>query len=296
MKTKAKKHTGDTVKSLLMQHMASLTRAEKQLASTLLSNYPLSGMASITEIAETAGVSTPTVIRAARKLGFEGFSDLQKAMRAEVYATLEDPIKKHDALSHNTGDSHFVNQFADAVALNIRNTLARLNHETFDAVATLLSNPKKDIYLTGGRITSPIADYLFNHLQITRPKVTHLGTSANIWPQHVVDMNKESVVLIFDIRRYETDLAKLARLADDQGASVVLFTDQWGSPISDIAQHRFDALVEVPSPWDSSVAIMIIVEALIASIQEKDWKSSKQRIEKLETMFGKTKLFRRFSN
>lgn len=294
MKKKANKNHSDTVKSLLMHHMESLTRAEKQLASSLLSNYPLSGMASITEIAKTASVSTPTVIRTARKIGFEGFSDLQKAMKAEVYATLEDPIKKHDALSHDNGDEHFINQFADAVALNIRNTLTRLDTKTFDEVATLLSNPKKHIYLTGGRITRSIADYLFNHLQISRPKVTHLGTSANIWPQHVVDMNKDSVVLLFDIRRYETDLAKLARLADDQGASVVLFTDQWGSPISDIAKHRFDALVEVPSAWDSSVAIMIIVEALIASIQEKDWKSSKQRIEKLETMFGKTKLFRRF--
>lgn len=296
MKTKTKNKNSDTVKNLLMQHMASLTRAEKQLASSLLSNYPLSGMASITEIADAAGVSTPTVIRTARKLGFEGFSDLQKVMRSEVYATLENPIKKHDAWSINRGDAHFINQFADVVALNVRNTLERLDTKTFDDVATLLSDPNKHIYLTGGRITRSIADYLFNHLQITRPNVTHLGTSANIWPQHVVDMDKNSVILLFDIRRYETDLAKLARLADDQGASVVLFTDQWGSPISDIAQHRFDALVEVPSPWDSSVAIMIIVEALIASIQEKDWKSSKRRIEKLETMFGKTKLFRRFGS
>lgn len=276
--------------------MPSLTRAEKQFASSLLSNYPLSGMASITEIAKTADVSTPTVIRTARKLGFEGFSELQKTMRSEVYATLEDPIKKHDAWNYDNGDAHFVNQFADVVALNVRNTLDRLDKKTFDDVATLLSNPKKKIYLTGGRITRSIADYLFNHLQLTRPNVTHLGTSANIWPQHVVDMNKDSVILLFDIRRYETDLAKLAKLADDQGASVVLFTDQWGSPISDIAQHQFDALVEVPSPWDSSVAIMIIVEALIASIQEKDWKNSKRRIEKLETMFGKTKLFRRFGS
>lgn len=279
-----------------MQHMEELTRAEKQVANHLLSNYPVSGIASVTEIANIAQVSTPTVIRTARKLGFDGFSDLQKTMRLEVYATLEDPIKKHDALSRSTHDAHFINQFADAVALNVRNTLDRLDTQTFDDVATLLSNPQKHIYLTGGRITRSIADYLFNHLQITRAKVTHLGTSANIWPQHVVDMNDDSVVLLFDIRRYETDLAKLARLADDQGASVVLFTDQWGSPISDIAQHRFDALVEVPSPWDSSVAIMIIVEALIASIQEKNWKSSKQRIEKLETMFGKTKLFRRFGS
>ena len=48
-----------------------LTRAEKQLAESLLDNYPVSGLGSITTIAENAGVSTPTVVRMVQKLGFK---------------------------------------------------------------------------------------------------------------------------------------------------------------------------------------------------------------------------------
>ena len=100
------------------------------------------------------------------------------------------------------------------------------------------------------------------------------------------------MLVLFDIRRYETDLLKLAKLARDRKCTIVLFTDQWGSPISRLADHVFHALVEAPSSWDSTIAIMLIVEALIADIQAARWEESKGRIEDLEAMFSATKLFR----
>jgi DNA-binding MurR/RpiR family transcriptional regulator len=41
----------------------SLTRAERQLANTINENYPVSGLGSITQVAEKAGVSSPTIVR-----------------------------------------------------------------------------------------------------------------------------------------------------------------------------------------------------------------------------------------
>jgi DNA-binding MurR/RpiR family transcriptional regulator len=99
--------------------------------------------------------------------------------------------------------------------------------------------------------------------------------------------------VVFDIRRYERDLGKLAQLARDKGAVIVLLTDQWGSPISKIADHTFNAAVEVPSSWDSTLAINLIVEALIAEVQAQRWDTAKDRIESLEEMFRETRLFRR---
>ena len=182
-----------------------------------------------------------------------------------------------------------------SVSANIHNTLQRLNPDVFDAVVKILADPKRHIYLAGGRITRSNADYFFNHLQIIRPNVTLLSQTPNVWPQYLLDMGRKSVLILFDIRRYETDMARLARLARDRDCTIVLFTDQWGSPISRLADHCFHALVEAPSSWDSTVAIMLIVEALIADIQAARWEDSKGRIQELESMFGKTKLFRNLS-
>ena len=284
-----------TVKTRMRESMEQLTRSERQLASVLLQDYPVAGLGSITKFAQIAGVSTPTVIRMARKLGFAGFTDMQEALREEISAQIKKPISKRDAWRANASEAHTLNQFAEAVSSNIRNTLQRIDTKSFDAVAAMLANKKKKIYIAGGRITRSIADYLFNHLQIIRPNVAHLSHSANVWPQYLLDIDKSSILIVFDIRRYESDLLKLARLANERGCTIVLFTDQWGSPISKLADHTFNALVEAPSSWDSTIAIMIIVEALIADTQDNRWDESRNRIEELESMFSKTKLFRNFN-
>ena len=281
-----------SVKMRIQERMETLTPSERQLVSVLLQDYPVSGLGSITEVARMAGVSTPTVIRTARKLGFDGFPDMQGAIREEIAAQIKEPISRRDAGRANVSDEHTLNQFADAVSSNIRNTLQRLNPEAFDAVVSILADPKRHVYLAGGRITRSNADYFFNHLQIIRANVTLLSQSPNVWPQYLLDIDDTAVLVLFDIRRYESDMLKLARLARDRDCSIVLFTDQWGSPISRLADHCFHALVEAPSSWDSTIAIMLLVEALIADVQAARWEESKDRIEELESMFGKTKLFR----
>ena len=162
-------------------------------------------------------------------------------------------------------------------------------------MARCLADPKRQIVLTGGRITRSNADYFFNHLQIIRPGVMLLSQSPNVWPQYLLDMGPKTVLVVFDIRRYEADLAKLATLAKERGTVIVLFTDQWGSPISKIADHVVNAMVEVPSSWDSTLAINLIVEALIAEIQTRRWDKARDRIESLEEMFRATRLFRKSS-
>ncbi len=281
------------VKERIQDQSGALTRAEAKLTDILLRDYPVAGLQSVTKLADAAGVSTPTVVRMARKLGFDGFSELQAALREEASAQIKQPILKSEGWPSGRKDSPAFRDFAEAVFENLNHTIERLDPATFDAIAKLLAKPKHRLFLSGGRITRSNADYLFNHLQIIRPGVTLLSQSPNVWPQVILDMDKSSVLIVFDIRRYESDLARLVTLAKDRGAVVVLFTDQWGSPITKQADHVINAMVEVPSSWDSTIAINLIVEALIAEIQRKRWEQSKDRIEALEDMFRSTRIFRR---
>ncbi|WP_299643126.1 MurR/RpiR family transcriptional regulator [uncultured Ruegeria sp.] len=280
------------VKQRIQDELDDLTRSERQLASVLLQDYPMAGLQSITKLAAAAQVSTPTVIRMARKLGFDGFPDLQDALREEVAAQIKKPISKRDAWVVDDEAEHPTTRFAQAVWTNMRHTLERLDKEMFDAVAHLLAETERHLYVVGGRITRSNADYLFNHMQIIRPNVTMLGNSANVWPQYLLDMDESSVLVIFDIRRYEAHLEKLAQVASGRGVTVVLFTDQWGSPIGKTANYSFHSLVEAPSSWDSTIALQLISETLIAEVQEARWEESKERIEELERFFSSTRIFR----
>jgi DNA-binding MurR/RpiR family transcriptional regulator len=281
------------VKDLIQDQTASLTPADRQVSDILLRDYPVAGLKSITKIADAAGVSTPTVIRLARKLGFEGFPELQDALRDEASARIKQPIRKHERWPEERGDSPRFRDFAEAVFDNLSATIDRLDPATFDKIARVLNDRRRRIFLTGGRITRSNADYFYNHLQIIRPGVTLLSQSPNVWPQYLLDMNGRAVLILFDVRRYERDLARLAQLAKDRGAVIILFTDQWGSPISKIADHVVNAMIEVPSSWDSTIAINLIIEALIAEVQSRRWDAAKDRIEALEDMFKSTRIFRK---
>ena len=105
-------------------------------------------------------------------------------------------------------------------------------------------------------------------------------------------MDAGAVLIVFDIRRYEKELEKLADLALKQGANIVLFTDAWGSPIEKYAQHCFRATVEVPSSWDSTLAINFLIEALVAEVQSRSSDQSAERIATLEQMIGESRIFR----
>ncbi|WP_422026585.1 MurR/RpiR family transcriptional regulator [Roseovarius sp.] len=281
------------VKDRIEDQRADLTQAERQITNVLMRDYPVAGLQSVTRLAEAAEVSTPTVIRLARKLGFEGFSDMQQALREEAAAQIKRPMLKSDGWQKQRRTSPAFREFAEAVFDNLNRTIERLDPKTFDAIGRILASPGNRLYLSGGRITRSNADYFFNHLQIIRPGVTLLSQSPNVWPQFLLDIDKDSVLILFDIRRYERDLERLAHLAKERGATIILFTDQWGSPVSKQADHVVNALVEVPSSWDSTIAMNLVIEALVAEVQRRRWDASKDRIEALEDMFNATRIFRK---
>lgn len=285
---------GLTVAERIRSRFGELTRAERQLTNMVLENYPVSGLGSITNIAENSGVSTATVARLARKLGFDGFPELQAALRSELEATISSPIAKQDRWTENAPETHTLNRFADAVMENLRQTLKHLDLETFNAVAALLADRQHALHLVGGRITHSLADYLFTHMQVIRNDVTLIASNSNSWPHYVLNMQAGDVLIAFDIRRYERDILRLAEMATAKEVTLVLFTDQWGSPAAKHATHSFHSRIEAPSAWDSSVVTLFIVEALIAAVQTATWKETKKRMNALEELFDQTKLFRKF--
>jgi DNA-binding MurR/RpiR family transcriptional regulator len=285
--------TTKTVSDMITARYDQMTRAEKQLANSLLDNYPVSGLGSITTVAEAANVSTPTVVRMVQKLGFKGFTEFQVRLHQELEETISNPITKHERMAPNAPGAHILNRFAEAVMNNMRQSLGSLDPAEFDNAARLIGDRKRAVYLAGGRITGALAEYFFTHLQVIRPGVTRISPNASSWPHYVLNMNRGDILILFDIRRYESQLEALARTAAEHGAEIVLFTDVWGSPIAKHARHVFRLDIEAPSAWDSSVVTLIVVEALIEAIQGSHWEKTRERMTMLESLFESTPLFRK---
>lgn len=284
-----------TISDRIHQMLDDLTRAERQLALSVLENYPASGLGPLTALAKDAGVSVPTVARMVQKLGYKGYPEFQAALREELKAKVKNPIAKHDTWAEAAPSEHILNRFTEAVIENIRLTLGQIDPEAFDKACAMMADKDRHLYIVGGRVTHTLAEYLFLHMQVIRPNVTHVQSTSNTWPHYLLNAGEGDVFVIFDVRRYENNTLKLAEMARFRGATIILMTDQWRSPIHQMAEVCFSHRIVAPSAWDSMTATLLLLETMISAVQTLNWNETKERIVGLEEMFDQTKLFRKFT-
>ena len=280
-----------TVRERIQECYSALTKSERKFAGALLEDYPSAGLDSITAVAASSGVSTPTVARLVQKLGYKGYPQFHRALLTELQAKLHGPTERRQNWAAEAPETHLLNRFAIAVAKNIETTFSNVDSKKFETAAALLSDSNRPLYIVGGRITRSVAEYAFNHFQAGRTQVVHLTSASSSWPHYLLDMKKGDTLLVFDIRRYETNLQRLAQAAVERHVNVILLTDQWTSPIASSATYVFNCWVEIPSAWDSNVSTLMLLEALISAAQENRWPDVKDRVDRLDRLFDLTTLF-----
>lgn len=278
---------GESVAELVHRRLEHLTPGERKVARTLLARYPMAGLEPLSGFAQRAEVSHPTILRCIAKLGYAGYAEFQAALRGELEARLKSPLSKHHAPAPKgargeAGDG--LSRFAEKACANIRQSLAGLSRREVEAVAGLLADRGNTVHLLGGRFTDAIALYTYMHLRVLRPRVLHVSGPPLSWSEYLLDMNRRAVLLVFDIRRYQDDVIAFAEEAAGRGARVVLITDQWLSPIAGVAEHVLAMRIEVPSAWDSSAALLTLMEAVIARLNERIWPQLEGRIADLERL------------
>ncbi|MGQ7791051.1 MurR/RpiR family transcriptional regulator [Faunimonas sp. B44] len=268
----------------IRQKSGDMTASERRAARALLARFPVLGLGTVAEFAQSAGVSPPTILRFTSRLGFGSYPEFQRRLREELEAQLETPLTKRALAPGSARGAPPRSAFAEAAERNIAETFERVSDDEFRAVAALLADGRRPVHLIGGRFTDALARYMAAHLRIVRPGVFHIGGQPGNWRDQLVDLGKRDVLVVFDVRRYQDDLVRLAEAAARRHTAVVLFTDQWLSPAARVATHVLAARIAVPSAWDSNAGILVLVEALIAAVTEADPERSRARIEALERL------------
>jgi DNA-binding MurR/RpiR family transcriptional regulator len=273
-----------SITELIADRLEAMPPGERRAAQALVANYPLIGLKTVADFAAKAGVSAPTILRFVSRLGYQNYPDFQAHLQEELAAQLQSPLVR-SAAPGSPGKGG-VSPIVDATVENIRETFRHVSDQQIAEMVGLLANPRARITLVGGRFTDPLARYMAAHLTIIRPNVFHLTGQESNWRDRLIDMGKRDVLLIFDIRRYQESLIRFSEKADRRGVHTILFTDQWLSPIARFARHVVAGRTAVPSAWDSSAALFVVAETLIAELTGRLKAESALRIREMEDLRG----------
>lgn len=271
-----------SIAELIADRIDTMPAGERRAAQTLVANYPLIGLKTVADFSQQAGVSSPTILRFVSRLGFHNYPEFQAALQDELAAQLQSPLTR--TVVEPAPDRGKTSPVLEATLNNIRETFRHVSEKQMGDIVTRLASPRAKVFLIGGRFTDPVAHYMAAHLTIVRANVFHLTGQESTWRDRLIDMGKRDVLLIFDIRRYQDSLIRFAEKAHARGVEIVLFTDQWLSPIARFARHVIAGRTAVPSSWDSSAALFVIAEALIGELTRALQAESAQRIREMENL------------
>lgn len=253
----------------IRQRLGELSPAERKVARVLLSAYPSSGFETIAIIAERAAVSAPTVLRFVARLGYHGFPEFQAALRAELDERSASPLALYEAIEDNPSDdtaSGLLARSGKVFSHAVTQTLAETPAADLESAIALITDSKRRITLVGGRFTHLLAQYLGLHLMQLRGDVHFLPGGDVERTAALAQLSRKDVVIIFDYRRYEDDKLSIAQLTQEHGGKVIVFTDTWLSPTSAHAHVVLPSQVSTPSPYDSLVPTLAVVETVVAGV------------------------------
>lgn len=272
-----------SISEIIAERLETMPSGERRAAQALFADYPLIGLKTVAEFALRAGISSPTVLRFINRLGFHNYADFQSALQRELVQQVQSPLLR-SSIQNETVSKNGMSPFVQTIVDNIEETFSHLSAPDMQRLSKVLCDPKRRIHLLGGRFTDAIAQYMAAHLRIIRADVFHIIGQEGNWRDQLVDMGKRDVVIVFDIRRYQESLLNFSQRATARGVSVILFTDQWLSPIARFARQVITCRTAVPSAWDSSAALFVLVEVLVARLTAESGERASRRIADLELL------------
>ncbi|PCI50997.1 MAG: hypothetical protein COB49_03105 [Alphaproteobacteria bacterium] len=125
----------------------SLSKSERRIAQLLLSNPSLFTSESLGTVADTVGLSQPTIIRFCRNVGFDGFKDLKISLAKEIAvdkAFREVPV--NDPREGATGS--FLDPLRQGITDIINQSVAALDIQSLEESVKLIKGCQK-LYIYG---------------------------------------------------------------------------------------------------------------------------------------------------
>jgi DNA-binding MurR/RpiR family transcriptional regulator len=271
-----------TIAEDVRDRLDEMSPSERRVARALFAAYPTAGLESLPQLAESANVTGPTVLRFVRKVGYDGYPDFQRDLRREVQERMEGLLSLSETTAMSV-DGESRRRSMDAFTHALQQTLAApsLGPE-LNRVVALLADPKRHTWFVGGRFSRLVAEYLCLLLRMFRPGCSMIGEAPTNRATAALDVRRGDVLVLFDYRRYQPDTVAVGRLAADRGAVVVVVTDPWLSPAVEYARHVLISSSDSPSPIDSMLSGFALAEVIGADVLTALGEAGRDRVAGVE--------------
>ncbi|MBQ2757294.1 MAG: MurR/RpiR family transcriptional regulator [Clostridia bacterium] len=264
--------------------MSEFSKGQRLIAQYILQHYDRAAFLTASKLGAIVEVSESTVVRFANELGFEGYPEMQRALRELTRTNLT--AAQRMAVADNLMDKDTV---LDKVLLGdaekIRHTLDTVDREAFQAAVEKIVSAR-NIYILGVRSAASLADFLTFNFRMMFDNVRPVaGTTGTEIFEQLLDIGPEDVLIAISFPRYSKRTVRAVEFAHRAGADVVALTDSATSPLATGSDQLLTAQSDMASFVDSLVAPLSIINAMVAAVSMCKQDEVTTRLHRLENIW-----------
>jgi DNA-binding MurR/RpiR family transcriptional regulator len=261
---------------------SELTPTERRIAQEVLAEPTLLAFGTVSDLASRVGTSRPSIVRFANKLGFDGYTQLQRHVRSDLSHRLARPSERirHDKKA------------ALPARAAINSAIASVFHAIEGERLAVLAEPvvrAENVWILSGETSRAGAHAFHSGLSMVRPGVRSLEEHS--FGTDLSDAGPRDAAVVFDFFRYRRQVTTATRVFADSGVAIVAITDSPLSPLVELADTWCEIEVPAIGPFDSSVPAVAIAELLVARVAKDLHQEATARIDRIEALWEETEVF-----
>lgn len=262
---------------------STLSPAEKRLADILLQYQMDLPSYTAGELAEKANVSKSTAARLIRSLGYATYPDAKRMIRTDQHwgsprAGLADP---NSAPSGEVSLSTMVQVDMD----NIRTTAESISEKTLAEITRAIVGTRR-LWIMGLRSGYGLAHHAAHYFTLLKSDIQVLPAGGASYSHEIASIAKGDVLLVIAFRRRPRLLPTILAEARAAGATTILITDLSAAASAKAADHVIRCRCQSPSPFNSFVAAVTIINYLAWSVATSMGEDSLTRFQKIDRLVG----------
>ncbi|MFK7758537.1 MAG: MurR/RpiR family transcriptional regulator [Phycisphaerales bacterium] len=263
-----------------------LTPTERRIATLVLQDPTLVAFGTVSDLASKAHTSRPSIVRFATKLGFDGYTDLQKWIQSELSAQLSSPSHRIRLAEHGAGPVR------SGIEEAIDQTFRTLDENQLHALSAPIAGARK-VWILSGETSMAGAIALNSGLCMIRPDVRLVDEHST--GRELSSAMDTDVAVVFDFARYRRSSVTSTRVLSDLGVQIVAITDGPLSPLAALTETWCELRIPAVGPFDSSITAVITAELIVATVVQLLGHEAHDRIDRLEELWQRTDTFLNYS-
>lgn len=255
--------------------------SERALADRVL-EYPGDVLVcSATELAELAGASKAAVSRFVQRLGYGGYRDMQREIRAAQ--STGDPIFLTTGLAGKRKTEDPLQDHLERDLHCLRETISRLDEATVNEVVTRIAAARR-VVCVGFRNSYFFAAYARRQILLVHPATDLVPADGQTLIEDTGNLGPEDLLMIFGFRRRPLLLRKFMELMHGRKIPIVYTTDRQAVTNTKFADWVLPCEVRGTSLFDSYVGVMSLINYICTQVSVQMGATGRKRLHQIEDL------------